>query len=102
MYNVHSTQALEAHLADDTSDTWHHLHQEVKEVYSKGLTQLKSAIRKGIAYTLSHRLTYYASNFASTMLANQEVTVGPYDAPLPHANANVVLLSLVSVFTTFT
>jgi hypothetical protein len=98
MHNVHSMQALEAHLVDDTSDEWHRLHQEVKEVYSKGLTQLKNAVRKGIAYTLSHRLTYYASNFASTTPVGREVTVGFYDTPLSSDNTVFISWSLVLRF----
>jgi hypothetical protein len=92
-------QALKAHLADDTSDTWHRLHQEVKGVYAKGLTLLKNAIKKGLMYSLPHRLTYYASNFAPTTPVNREVSIGFYDAPLSYADA--VFISGVFDFTVY-
>lgn len=94
MYNIHSIRALEAHLSDETSDSWHRLHQEVKGVYSREFPQLKDAIREGTPYTLAHRLTYYSSNFASTTPVNQEVTIGFYDTP--GSDDNGVNLSLIS------
>lgn len=81
MYNVHSVDALKAHLVDTTSAGWHQLHQDVKATYSREFTQLKEAVRDGAMYTLSHRLTYYSSTFASTTPVNREVTVGFYDTP---------------------
>jgi hypothetical protein len=81
MYNVHSVEALKARLADTTCARWHQLHQEMKDVYARGYAQLRDAVRDGAMYTLSHRLTYYASTFASTTPVSREVIVGFYDTP---------------------
>jgi len=80
-YHIHSAQALKAHLTDTTSTRWHNLHQEMKDMYTKNYPQLRAAVRDGSNYALSHRLAYYASNFASTTPLNQAVTLGFYDAP---------------------
>ena len=63
----------------------------MKDVYHNGFTQLKDAVRDGTIYTLAHRLTYYASTFASTTPVSQEVIVGFYDTP--GAEVNTVFVS---------
>jgi hypothetical protein len=80
-YQIHSAQAIQAYVADATSARWHALHREVKSAYAHSFPQLRAAIRDGSEYKLSHRLVYYASNFASTTPLNQAVTLGFYDAP---------------------
>ena len=99
MYHVHSVEALKAHLTDTISDKWHNLHQEMKDVYSRGFSQLREAVRGGVTYTQSHRLTYYASNFASTTPANREVVPGFYDTPA--AEINAVFVSSAACFDVF-
>ena len=94
MYHVHSVEALKAHLEDPTSERWHNLHHKTKDVYSRGFSQLKEAIRGGKGYTQSHCLTYYASTFALTTPVSQEVAVGFYDTPATEINA--VFVSPVS------
>jgi len=91
MYNVHSVEALKAHLTDTDSIRWHNCHQEVKDIYSRGFAQLKEAVRDGAIYALSHRLTYYASTFASTTPVSREVAIGFYDTPATEINAVFVL-----------
>jgi hypothetical protein len=80
-YHVHSAQALEARAADDTSTRWHRLHKEMKDLYTEVYPQLRTAIRDGSNYPLTHRLTYYASNFGSITPLNQAVVLGFYDSP---------------------
>ena len=80
-YHVHSAQALDAHLSDDTSTQWHDLHQEMKDAYAKDYPQLRLAIRGGSQYALPHRLTYYASNFSSVTPLSEAVVPGFYDSP---------------------
>ena len=53
----------------------------MKDLYTKDFPRLKVAIRDGSNYALSHRLTYYASNFAPATPLNQAVTLGFYDTP---------------------
>ena len=44
-------------------------------------SRLRVAVRDGSSYARTHRLAYYASNFASVTPLNQMVTLGFYDTP---------------------
>lgn len=96
VWHVHSAQALKAHLADTSSTLWHQLHKDMKAEYTKDYPQLKAKIGSGSGYTLTHRLSYYASRFAPTAPLNQAVSLGFYDTPGTETN---VVLPLVPLFT---
>lgn len=50
-------------------------------MYTEDYSQLRIAIRDGLNYALPHRLTYYASNFASVTPLSEAVALGFYDPP---------------------
>lgn len=85
-YNIHSIQALDTHLVDDASATWHQLHQDAKVTYEGDYSQLRAAVRDGLPYGLAHRLTYYASNFSPDKALNENVVLGFYDTPISTLN----------------
>ena len=88
-YNDHSSEALLASLADNTSKEWHTLHQLKKEAYGGNYAWIKTMIRTGLPVSLTDRLVYFASNFSSIMPINHAVSPGFYDP------AEVVSLSVV-------
>lgn len=68
----------------------------MKDAYTGDYPQLRVAIRDGSNYPLSHRLTYYASNFASDTPLSQAVALGFYDPP----DANINAVSIPSFLNT--
>ena len=44
-------------------------------------SELRMAVRDGSSYARTHRLAYYASNYAPVTPLNQMVTLGFYDTP---------------------
>jgi hypothetical protein len=79
MHHVHSSVALDRHLADKSSTTWHHFHQTAKEHYASLVPELKIAFLSGEHQPLHTRLVYFALNFASATPINQGTSVGFYD-----------------------
>lgn len=79
MHHVHSSVALDRHLVDKSSTTWHQFHQSAKERYASLVPQLKIAFLSGEHQPLHTRLVYFALNFASATPINQGVSVGFYD-----------------------
>ena len=78
-YNIHSSGALLARLADGTSKTWHSLHQARRDAYTENYAWIKEMIWTGSPAPLADRLVYFASNFSATPV-NRALSAGFYDA----------------------
>lgn len=78
-YSIHSSTALIMNIVNRSGGTWHAFHQAFKDTFAKDYTQLKVAVKYGMAYPLDHRIAYYATEFAVAAPVNKAVRPGFYD-----------------------